>query len=157
MIRDLITIVHGGQTGVDRGAHAGAMKLGLKINGFAPGDARDEDGPIPIDVMKHLVICFESGLPARTRMNVQASDVVVLIQPQGINQTPGTALTQRLATQRGKPTLIVDAPDTELLALGFLKRNILKPTKIMIAGPRGSKWPAGKARAIAFVEKLAAL
>lgn len=44
-----LTIVSGGQTGVDRGAFETAIRLGLDFGGWAPKGFRAEDGRIPED------------------------------------------------------------------------------------------------------------
>ena len=38
----MITITHGGQTGVDRGAHEAAIDNGWRVAGYMPRDQRDE-------------------------------------------------------------------------------------------------------------------
>lgn len=48
-----ITIIHGGQTGVDRGAWRGAADSGLMVSGYAPSDWKDE--PASPDVVLELV------------------------------------------------------------------------------------------------------
>lgn len=50
----MFTIVHAGQTGVERGAHHAALTGGLVVSGFMPHDGRDELGPVPPEVSAHL-------------------------------------------------------------------------------------------------------
>ncbi|HSX21410.1 MAG TPA: putative molybdenum carrier protein, partial [Gaiellaceae bacterium] len=69
----MITIVHGGQTGVDRGAHEAAIDNGWRVAGYMPRDGRDELGPIPPDVARFLVAHEKAGYGARTEANVRAS------------------------------------------------------------------------------------
>lgn len=42
MKSDLITIIHGGQSGADRGAHEAAISNGWNVTGYMPRDCRDE-------------------------------------------------------------------------------------------------------------------
>ncbi|HEX7941127.1 MAG TPA: putative molybdenum carrier protein, partial [Gemmatimonadaceae bacterium] len=80
-----LTILHGGQTGVDRGAHYGALDGGLPIAGWMPRGKHDERGPIPDDVARHLLPCtigtLTDGYRARTGANVEwATHVCLIVQ-----------------------------------------------------------------------------
>lgn len=162
-----IVIIHGGQRGVDRGAHIGAIDNGWLVKGFMPRNGRDEDGPIPPDVARHLERCVDASLPARTRANVVLCQAVLISvadkdDPQA---TPGTALTMRLAAELGRPRQVICPLDPEehvriaewLRMLGIRQSGavgLLRDLRLMVAGPRASKWPAGQAETAGFLRRL---
>lgn len=151
-----ITLIHGGQTGVDRGAYDAAVALGLPQDGYAPRDARDEDGIIPPPVLARLRLCGEPGYAARTRWNVglAAAVLVIVADPMRPYDTPGTRYTLEVA-RGAKPTLAVGPDHPTALLRGWLAeiqlaRSVLYPRAglaLMVAGPRASKWPDGARRA----------
>ena len=168
-----ITIVHGGQTGVDRGAHEVAIANGWSLAGYMPSDKRDERGPIPEDVARFLVPHNKAGYGARTEANVRAAHAVLIIvrdadEPRA---TPGTSKTIDLAAQRNLPGRIVDpATDVPQLA-SWIWRVLLMPctlmlpldglqiepapTRLLIAGPRESKWPGAQVETAALLRRIA--
>ena len=169
----MITIVHGGQTGVDRGGHEGAIANDWRVSGYMPSDARDELGPIPADVAKFLVPHDSADYGARTAANVQSSNAA-LIMVRDANDprvTPGTTKTIDLAARRGILYKIVD-PTTDaaqiarwiwsdllmkqtlLLPLDGLKPNPA-PMRLLVAGPRESKWRGARAETAAFLARIA--
>jgi hypothetical protein len=151
------TIIHGGQTGVDRGAWLGAREAKLPVDGFAPRDLRDERGPIPADVVANMRTS-EGSFATRTRENVYLSHGVVLVAKDRRVSTPGTRLTHRLAQKR--EWVIVDGAHehNEWMLRAFIARlhKATGGTRIMIAGPRASRWTGGEQRAREVVLWLAA-
>ena len=172
----MITLVHGGQTGVDRGAHRAAIASGWNVSGYMPSDRRDERGPIPDDVAKFLQPHVRSGYGARTEANVQSVNAALLIVRDRAlpRETPGTAKTIDLLAQRHLPWKIVDmsedpaalahwiwsdlimprTPNTMLLPLqGFQFQPA--PMRLLVAGPRESKWGAAEAAATELLAGIA--
>ena len=154
----MITIVHGGQTGVDRGGHEGAIANGWRVWGYMPSDARDELGPIPAAVAKLLVRHESPSYAARTEANVRVVNaaLIVVAATENALSTPGTAKTIDLAKRRGMPCKIVD-PSTDASALAvwiwsdlLMMRTLMLPLdglrlepvpiRLLVAGPRESKW-----------------
>ena len=130
-----ITIVTGGQTGVDRAALDVALALGIPAGGWCPQGRRAEDGPLPLRYPLR-----ETPLPdyaQRTRWNIRDSDgtLVLTLGPlQG-----GTALTVEETQQSGKPVFVVDlaqaVPVTDV-------RDWIEAHRIRtlnVAGPRASE------------------
>src|SRR3972149_6624300 len=97
-------IVSGGQTGVDRAALDVALELGLPCGGFCPRGRRAEDGVVP---QRHpLVEMGSRESPPRTARNVRDSDGTLILHRRRLSG--GTALTLRLAREKGRPHLVVD-------------------------------------------------
>lgn len=152
-----LTILHGGQTGVDRAAHHLAIAWGLPIDGYAPQDGRDEDGPIPPEVRDRLRLCGTPGLAERTRHNVELATAVLVITPDPLEPyaTPGTALTLRLARSHRRPSLVIGPGYPVDRANRWLAeaQNGLW-CSLLVAGPRASKWPDGERVALALLYGL---
>lgn len=173
-----VQIIHGGQTGVDRGAHRGALAHGFAVGGFMPNDARDERGEIPEDVAEHLWRAPYPGLAARTKLNVESSHALIAVVADRTEPyaTPGTKYTLECARRFDiKTRLVVDTetkPETiaawakQAVANAFARRQRLRLARVrhlhgvdfclMIAGPRASLWPEGERVTMSLVGVLAA-
>jgi hypothetical protein len=169
----VITIVHGGQTGVDRGGHEGAIANGWRIAGYMPSDARDERGAIPEAVARFLVPHDKARYSARTEANVASvnASLIVVSDMNEPRKTPGTAMTINMAAQRLLPCRIVDpTTDATQLALWILN-DLLRPralmlpldefkpdpvtTRLLVAGPRESKWRGAQAETTTLLYRIA--
>lgn len=164
----MITIVHGGQTGVDRGAHEAAISNGWQIDGYMPSNARDELGPIPQAVAQYLVRRDKEGYPARTEANVQSAGAALIVvrDVKDPRETPGTAMTIHLVIRRQVPHKIVDPTiDATQIAhwIWNMQRSPMLPldgldpvsTRLLIAGPRESKWRGACAETAALLSRIA--
>lgn len=156
-----ITIVTGGQSGVDRGAHLGALSMGWTVDGYVPHDCRDENGPIPDTIVNDLRVCPMRGLYTRTLRNVDMSDAVICVVPDSTKpyHSPGTTTTMRYARRISKPRAVVTGTTgwRTAIELSPLVRAMSWPRaelKLMIAGPRFSLWPEGMPLAGMFVREL---
>ena len=132
-----LTLVSGGQTGVDRAALDVAMERGLAAGGWCPAGRRAEDGPIaPHYPLRET----PSPDPAqRTEWNVRDSHGTVLLTTAAASA--GTELTREAARRLGKPLYVwhLDAlPDA-----GHFRRwlQVYKITVLNVAGPRESESP----------------
>jgi hypothetical protein len=90
-----LTIVSGGQTGVDRAALDWAIEKGWPHGGYCPKDRIAEDGMIPIKY--NLKETKSSKYPVRTRLNIIHSDATLILSPLPL--TGGTALTAKYAEE----------------------------------------------------------
>ena len=142
-----LTVISGGQTGVDRAALDVALALGLACGGWCPRGRAAEDGPI--DLRYPLRETAGADPAQRTRLNVRDADGTLILAPG--EPSGGTALTRRIAIEMGKPHLVIDpaqAPAED--ACAEIRRwiddhdiNVLN-----VAGPRESECPGiyGQAR-----------
>lgn len=172
----MLTLIHGGQTGVDRGAHDAAIDNGWAVAGYMPRDGRDERGPIPPDVAQSLWTCEKPGFAARTEANVRTSDALLVVVQNAADPqvTPGTAKTLNLATGRNLRRQIVDSRSSSLMIAEWIWRDLLAhhmqmpmlfemfetstpdpiPVRLMVAGPRESKWPGAQAETAGFLRRV---
>ena len=169
----MITIVHGGQTGVDRGGHEGAIANDWRVSGYMPSDARDELGAIPADVARFLIPHDSADYGVRTTANVQSSNAALIMvrDARDPRVTPGTTKTIDLAARRGIPCKIVDpTTDAAQIALWIwsdllMMRTLLlpldglklapAPMRLLVAGPRESKWRGARAETATFLARIA--
>lgn len=155
MTAGAITILTGGQTGVDRGALDAALDGGAPCGGWCPARRRAEDGYIPARYPVQA-LC-RGGYLARTRKNVEDSDATLVITFG--TPTGGTARTIEFCRELRKPHLIVDAGEHSVDAairetLAFVGRWRL--ARLNVAGPRRSREPAGHEYAYAVVRGVLA-
>src|SRR4051812_3448090 len=110
-VRQNITIISGGQTGVDRAALDFAIALGLSHGGWCPRQRRAEDGIIPA---QYSLRETPSGhYSQRTEWNVRESDATVVFSIKA-GLAGGTRLTFLLAKRLGKPVLHLSRDDTDV-------------------------------------------
>lgn len=151
-----LTIISGGQTGADRGAHDAAIHLGLERGGWAPHGFAAEDGRIPeiyASTMREAVDRGDVGanLKHRTRLNVQDSDATLLFSFTE-ELTGGTRHTANRCKQLRKncQVLVLPArgrsriPDGVRAALlEWLRKHNVEV--LNVAGPREGKAPGMQA------------
>ena len=137
-MRSKLTIVSGGQTGVDRIALDWAIEHGWPHGGYCPKGRIAENGVIP---KKYRLRETESAkYPVRTRLNIIHSDATLILSPLPL--TGGTALTAKYAREEGK-ALFTLSPGFELRDLLALKSFLASrdSCNLNVAGPRLSQWP----------------
>jgi hypothetical protein len=151
-----ITILSGGQTGVDRAALDAAIEKGLDYRGWCPRGGWAEDLPEPPGLLArypHLRETPEADPVERTRWNVRDCDrLLVLTDSSGITVSEGTELARNVALKRERPCLVLDldAGDALEQARAFLGKGE-DGTAVCIAGPRESEAPGIYAKARAFL------
>lgn len=135
MANENLTIISGGQTGVDRAALDAAIAAGTRCRGWCPPGRKAEDGRIsdkyPLQEME------KGGYRQRTLRNVKDADATLIIYFDEL--TGGTALTVGFCIKNSKPFKLIDgnevAADRAVQLLGeFIKRHSVEV--LNVAGPR---------------------
>jgi hypothetical protein len=155
----VLVIIHSGQTGVERGAHRGAVAAGLTIAGFMPLDRRDELGGIPADVAKSLTPCFDRGPRPAVKANITLASGVLLVVPSAATPEKFTAMSAVMQGIRSAHigSLVCDS-QTNLDDVARWARDLPETsgsTRIMVTGPRGTRWPEGEGVARRLVAAIA--
>lgn len=148
----MLTIISGGQTGVDRGAMDAGLAIGLPIGGWAPLGWIAEDGTIPERYRIHMRECPVAGYAERTRANVRDSDATLIVTAHTGRLTGGTRMTCDAIRELGRPAarLIIGLGVDE--ARDWLARRNIRT--LNIAGPRESKSPGIQAETQAAITQL---
>ena len=129
----MLTIVTGGQTGVDRAALDAALFWDMPVAGWCPAGRTAEDGPIPL----RYPLCETPSRNSaqRTVWNVERSDGVLVLNAG--HESPGTRLAIRTAHKHGCPIRVQVIPDSTAEALTWLFRHAIEI--LNVAGPRQSE------------------
>src|SRR5262249_2079266 len=140
--RRLLTVISGGQTGVDRAALDAAPHLGLPCTGWCPKGRLAEDGPLPAHYPLRETPSAE--YPQRTRWNIRDADGTLILHAGRLDR--GTALTERIARQLRRPVLALDVRNAHPweVTLWMEEHRI---ARLNVAGPpREGRPPASPAR-----------
>ena len=154
-------ILHSGQTGVERGAHDGALAAGFGVAGVMCRTARDELGPIPTDVAQHLTHHTEHGYRAAAVATMQTAHGVVIVVPNVAEdlRTRRTGWLRRTARAGRVPHCMFEpAADFDEIER-WVKTVDVKDERrrIHVTGPRATRWAEGEAVARRVVKFLGAL
>jgi Circularly permutated YpsA SLOG family len=134
-----LTVVTGGQTGVDTGAARSALRAGLPVHVIFPAGFRQEDGnltPARRAALRGAEIheLISAAFRYRTWTCVYVSDAVILLDPAGGR---GCQETVRAARSLGRPLL---APETGSLTSDTTQDWLASTGAgvLLIGGCRGS-------------------
>lgn len=132
-----LTIISGGQTGVDRAALDFALQHGIETGGWCPKLRLAEDGTIPEQYPVKEIDSEEYD--ERTRHNVCDSDGTLVFISDDIDE--GTQLTLDLADEFNKPLFIVSLKtfNNNNRIKQWLENHHIKT--LNIAGPSESNSP----------------
>jgi hypothetical protein len=157
----VLTIISGGQTGVDRAALDVAIERGIAYGGWCPQGGSAEDLPHPPGVFalyEHLRETPEADPSQRTAWNIRDSDrLLVLVDRAGLAVSKGTALALATAEALATPHLVIDVDQGGAVAQAraWLGDRAGELT-LCIAGPRESEAPGIYAKACAFLRMVLA-
>ena len=145
----MITIISGGQSGVDRAALDAALDLDFACGGWCPEGRRAEDGTIA--ERYPLTELPGGGYLQRTEKNVVTSDATLIIHFGKISG--GTARTLAYCRQHAKSHLLIDgeavAPKAAIERIArFVASGRVQ--RLNVAGPRAS----GDARAYPYTNEV---
>ena len=155
----MLAVLHSGQTGVERGAHRAAIAAGLHVAGFCSSELRDEMGLIPADVLAKLQPCSERGPRQAIKANLMEASAAMIVVPRllDVRSVAGIAEAQTLIRARRLPMIVCD-PLTigdEVIAWAKGVLAVHGRARIMITGPRATRWQEGEVVARRLVTALA--
>lgn len=136
---NILRILSGGQTGVDRAALDFAIARQIPHGGWCPAGRRAADGVL--DARYQLLETESSGYRQRTKRNVLDSDATLILYRGRLEG--GSLLTRDLAAGHCKPLLLCDLHDpTEELLAAWQGWLLSHPIAILnIAGPSEARNP----------------
>ena len=155
----MLVVIHSGQTGVERGAHRAAETVGLGSTGFSPLDERDELGPLPHAIASALTPCLERGSRAAVRANLLIASGLVVVIPNRNTPDAFTAMRSLIGSARaqGVPYAVVDPTsdfdDVRRFVDGLAATS--GTVRLMVTGPRATRWAAGERTAWQVVAHMA--
>jgi hypothetical protein len=155
----MLILIQSGQTGVERGACRAAMTAGIPIAGFMPMNGRDELGKIPEPCAQHLTPCLEPGPRPAVRANVALASGVLLVVPDARIADTFTAMTATLRAARklNVPFMICDG-QTDVDEVATFTQKLPEEcgsVRLMVTGPRETRWSDGEAIARRLVTSFA--
>ena len=154
-----VTILSGGQTGVDRAALDAAIGASTAYGGWCPQGGWAEDWLRPPGVLAlypHLQETPRAEPAQRTEWNVRDCDrLMLLVDRAGLQASHGSEVARDFAVAMGKPYVVVDLNSADALARAraFLA-EARNATALCIAGPRESEAPGIYAKARDFLSQL---
>jgi CheY-like chemotaxis protein len=153
-----LVITHSGQTGVERGADRAARTVGYKVDGFCTFEQRDEIGVLPADIAADLMRCTQRGTRSALRATVKRANALVIAVPDAsdANSIAGVIALRGTARTAGVPHWIVD-PVSNIAELAHTLRRmelLSDPLRIMVTGPRLTRWHQGESIGWRIVAQL---
>ena len=150
-----LTIISGGQTGVDRAALDAAIELNIAHGGWCPKNRKAEDGLIN---KNYLLQETDSEDPSeRTKANIRHSNgTLIIVKTLPVTVTDGTILTMTEVKEKNVPNIIISlSKDWDGSISDIQKWATKNNIKILnVAGPRESQNKGIYEEAFKFCLKL---
>jgi hypothetical protein len=154
----MLTIISGGQTGVDRAALDAAIALGLPYGAWCPNGGWAEDLPEPPGLLERYPSLRETpdrDPRERTEWNVRDSDaLLILIAGIDLSISKGTAFAVLCAERHGRPCLILDLHADDATTSAALWLRARSDARLCIGGPRESEAPGIYVKALSFLQDV---
>jgi hypothetical protein len=153
-----VTILHSGQTGVERGAHHGAVASGIPVRGFMRPERRDELGPLPDDVARVLEPCADGGQRAAVLATLALATAVVVVVPDiriALRKRTATWVLRSARARRLPYWLCDSATSVTDVATWYGQLAAADAHHILVTGPRATRWRDGESVARRLVKALA--
>ena len=154
----MLTIISGGQTGVDRAALDAAISLGIPYGGWCPKGGWAEDlpeAPSLLALYPNLRETADNDPRQRTEWNVRDSDALLILTTDiGLSISKGTGFAVACAERMNKPCMIVDihADKAAASVVSWLRAH--RDARLSIGGPRESEAPGIYAKALCFLRDV---
>jgi len=143
-----LLITHTGQSGVERGADRAARTVGFEVDGFSTFEQRDELAVLPPEIIADLKPCAQRGARSALRATLERASVLVIAVPDAseANRNAGVEALRRSARLAGVPHWVVDPlSDLDEIATKFRRMELVTdPLRVMITGPRLTRWRDGE-------------
>lgn len=153
----MLTIVHSGQSGVERGAYRAAVAMGLPVAGYMPATGRDEFGTLPLIVREHLVTCGSLGARRAVLANIALASAALVIVPDVTQPHRYTGIPTALKAVRAAaiPLKLVDPRTVVDDIIQWARTLPADGIRLMVHGPRATRWHEGEALGWKLVATLA--
>lgn len=152
-------IIHAGQTGVERGAHEAARHSGLAVAGFTSRDGRDELARLPSDILDALTPHPDKGLRVAIASNVEIASAALIVVPdvQDPTRCPPMAWLLNRVRARHIPLLVCDGRSSvsDAAAWACEVPESSGSRRLLVTGPRATRWPDGEKVARRLVAAIA--
>jgi len=143
-----VLFIHTGQTGVERGATRAAMLLGHVTGGFCTPRLRDELGLIPPEIAATLTPSATEGARAALGRTLQSASALIMIvrDRKRVSDEAGFASLLRDARRLAIPSLVADPSTNASVLVDWVRTNIANEdvARLLVTGPRETRWPAGE-------------
>jgi len=145
-----------GQSGVERGAYRAAIDMGLPVAGFMPGSGRDEFGRLSSILRACLEPSGTRGFPGAVLANIGMATAALIVVPEVARAHRYTGIENTLKAVRaaGIPLKLCD-PSTDAQEVLQWVGGLGTGTRLMVHGPRKTRWTDGEAVAWKLVATIA--
>lgn len=140
---------------MERGAARAATQLGKPVEGICQPTQRDEWGPLPDDIARTLTPCATAGqrVALDATMAMSSALLVIVRDRRAIGDETGIAALLRKARARALPCEVAD-PTTRPEQLAAWARTLPEPARLLVTGPRGTRWSEGESVALRLVTRF---